>query len=200
VEPVRVAVRTADPIMHAGLTSFLRTRAELVVVEPGDLTEQDILVVHIDRMTPEAVAELRGEGAQARVPKVLLTGELRDNSILTAVECGVVAVLSRARTSGEDLVEAVLSVVPGRSRLPADLLDGVRQPEREVPGAVSAGLTAREVDVLRLMAEGCDTAEIANKLCYSERTVKNTVYNLTNRLNLRNRPHAVAYAMRAGVI
>jgi DNA-binding NarL/FixJ family response regulator len=207
VEPVRVAVRTADPIMHAGLTSFLRTRPELVVVEPGELTERDVLVVHAERLTPQVVAELRGDGAQTRVPKVLLAGEVRENDILTAVECRVVAVLPRARTSGEHLVEAVLSVVPGRGLLPADLLgrllDTVRQLEHAVPpapGAGAAGLTAREVDVLRLMAEGCDTAEIADKLCYSERTVKNTVYGLTNRLNLRNRPHAVAYAMRAGVI
>ncbi|WIX98175.1 response regulator transcription factor [Amycolatopsis mongoliensis] len=207
MEPVHVAVWTADPIMHAGLTSFLRTRTELVVVEPGELAGQGVLVAHIDRMTPQVVAELRGDGAQARVPKVLLAGELGENDILTAVECRVVAVLPRARTSGDSLVEAVLSVVPGRGLLPAELLgqllDSVRQLQSEPPascGPGSAGLTPREVDVLRLMAEGCDTAEIADKLCYSERTVKNTVYGLTNRLNLRNRPHAVAYAMRAGVI
>ncbi|QKV81129.1 response regulator transcription factor [Amycolatopsis sp. Hca4] len=193
--------------MHAGLTSFLRTRAELSVVEPGELTERDVLVVHADRMTPQVAAELRGEGVQARVPKVLLAGEVHEKDIVTAVECRVVAVLPRARTSGERLVEAVLSVVPERGLLPTELvgrlLETVRRLERAVPagrGAGAAGLTAREVDVLRLMADGCDTAEIADKLCYSERTVKNTVYGLTNRLNLRNRPHAVAYAMRAGVI
>ncbi len=54
--------------------------------------------------------------------------------------------------------------------------------------------------MLRLMADGMDTAEIAQKLCYSERTVKNVIYGVTSRLNLRNRPHAVAYAMRAGAI
>jgi DNA-binding CsgD family transcriptional regulator len=83
------------------------------------------------------------------------------------------------------------------------LLDSVRRLQRDVlapRGLGSAGLTAREVEVVRLMSEGCDTAEIADQLCYSERTVKNVIYALTSRLNLRNRPHAVAYAMRAGVI
>jgi DNA-binding NarL/FixJ family response regulator len=193
--------------MHAGLTSFLRTRAELVVVEAGELTGNDVLVAHTDRLTPQVVAQLQGACAPALVPKVLLAGELGENDILTAVECQVVAVLPRARTSGDRLVEAVLSVAPRRGLLPADLLGqllvSVRRLQGETPdrgAADSAGLTAREIDVLRLMAQGCDTAEIASKLCYSERTVKNTVYGLTNRLHLRNRPHAVAYAMRAGVI
>jgi DNA-binding CsgD family transcriptional regulator len=67
-------------------------------------------------------------------------------------------------------------------------------------GVNPSGLTAREVDVLRLMAEGLDTAEIAGKLCYSERTVKNVIYGITHRLKLRNRSHAVAYALRSGMI
>jgi len=54
--------------------------------------------------------------------------------------------------------------------------------------------------VLRLMADGMDTGEIARNLSYSERTVKNIIYAITTRLSLRNRSHAVAYAMRAGVI
>jgi len=49
-------------------------------------------------------------------------------------------------------------------------------------------------------ADGFDTNEIAGKLCYSERTVKNVIYGVTHRLKLRNRSHAVAYALRAGMI
>jgi len=54
--------------------------------------------------------------------------------------------------------------------------------------------------VLRLVAEGWDTAQIATKLSYSERTVKNVLHDVTTRLQLRNRSHAVAYAMREGLI
>ncbi|SDZ07167.1 regulatory protein, luxR family [Saccharopolyspora shandongensis] len=61
-------------------------------------------------------------------------------------------------------------------------------------------LTEREVDVLRLMADGWCTAEIAGGLGYSERTVKNALSSVTSRLKLRNRAHAVAYALRAGII
>jgi DNA-binding NarL/FixJ family response regulator len=67
-------------------------------------------------------------------------------------------------------------------------------------GLTAAGLYTREVDVLRLLAEGMDTLEIAQRLNYSERTVKNIIHGVLSRLKLRNRSHAVAYALRNGVM
>ena len=54
--------------------------------------------------------------------------------------------------------------------------------------------------MLRLLAEGYDTAEVGRRLFYSERTVKNIIHDVTSRLDLRNRAHAVAYAIREGLI
>jgi DNA-binding NarL/FixJ family response regulator len=62
------------------------------------------------------------------------------------------------------------------------------------------GLVDREIEVLRLVAEGLETAEIATKLSYSQRTVKNVVHDITSRLHLHNRAHAVAYALRQGLL
>ena len=67
-------------------------------------------------------------------------------------------------------------------------------------GLTFAGLTEREVGVLRLLAEGLDTAEVGRRLFFSERTVKNVIHDITSRLDLRNRTHAVAYAIRQGLI
>jgi DNA-binding NarL/FixJ family response regulator len=67
-------------------------------------------------------------------------------------------------------------------------------------GAHADPLTSREKQVLRLVADGHDTAEIAHALAYSERSIKNVIQHVTARLHLRNRCHAVAVAIRQGWI
>jgi DNA-binding NarL/FixJ family response regulator len=68
------------------------------------------------------------------------------------------------------------------------------EPARPVP------LTPRERDVLRHIAEGLSTREVAREMCYSERTIKNVLQSLTARLQFRNRTQAVACAVRNGWI
>jgi DNA-binding NarL/FixJ family response regulator len=67
-------------------------------------------------------------------------------------------------------------------------------------GLGPSGLSDREVRVLRLLADGYDTSHIASEMAYSERTIKNIIRDVTTRLNLRNRSHAVAYAVKAGLV
>ena len=71
-------------------------------------------------------------------------------------------------------------------------------PETGAPRA--ARLEDRERDVLRLLADGIGTPEIANRLSYSERTVKNIIHQLLTRMQLHNRTHAVAFALRNGLL
>ena len=99
------------------------------------------------------------------------------------------------------------SAAAGDGSVPPDLLGRllgqVSLLQRQVltpRGLRFSGLTDREIDVLRLLADGCDTTEVATTLHYSERTVKNVVQDITRRHNLRNRTHAVAYALRQGLI
>jgi DNA-binding NarL/FixJ family response regulator len=136
-----------------------------------------------------------------------MTTDLGEAPLLTVVECRVVAILPKKTVTGAQLVDSVLAAADGNGVMPRDvlgkLLRRVEVLQREVlaPNGLNAsGLQPREVDVLRLIADGWGTEEIAQELRYSERTVKNVIYNLTARLHLRNRAHAVAYALRAGVI
>lgn len=68
------------------------------------------------------------------------------------------------------------------------------------PTPLPHALDARQLTALRLLADGCDTREIARHLCYSERTVKSIIGTVTDRLGVRNRTHAVAHALRHGLI
>jgi DNA-binding CsgD family transcriptional regulator len=78
---------------------------------------------------------------------------------------------------------------------------GFGNPEVAAPrGLRLAGLTPRERDVLTLVAEGLSTRDVAIRMAYSERTIKNVLQELTTRLQLRNRTQAVAYALRNGWI
>jgi len=105
------------------------------------------------------------------------------------------------------LVKTIVKVASGAGEVPPDLLgrllEQVGRLQRQVlapRGLTFTGLTPRETQVLRLVADGFDTGEIALRMCYSERTVKNVLHDLTTRLQLRNRTHAVAYAVREGLI
>lgn len=207
METVRVAVHASDRISLAGLRKSLAARQEIVVSTTPPPTDCDVVVAAVDRMTAETLAVLRRWKEESSVPVVLVTGDLASTELMNAVECRVVAVIPRRNATGDRLLAAVLVAASGGGMLPADLLGDllahVGRLQREVlaPRRLNAsGLTPREVDVLRLVADGWDTNDIAEKLCYSVRTVKNVLYTLTSRLKLRNRIHAVAYAMQAGVL
>jgi DNA-binding NarL/FixJ family response regulator len=147
---------------------------------------------------------LRGRGVR-RV--VLLISRVDDRSLLAAAEAGVTGVVRRNDATPGNLSAAIRSAAAGEGTLPPDLLGRllrqVGQLQRQVlspRGLTFSGLTEREAAVLRLLADGCDTADVGRRLFYSERTVKNIIHDVTSRLELRNRSHAVAYAIREGLI
>ena len=138
---------------------------------------------------------------------MLVVSRLDDVGLLTATEEGVSGVLRRSGADTSSLSRTIRAVAVGNGSLPPDLLGRllaqVGQLQRHVlgpRGLTFSGLTERELNVLKLLAEGLDTAEVGRRLFYSERTVKNIVHDLTSRLELRNRTHAVAYAIRQGLI
>jgi len=184
----------------AGLMSYLRDRLEITLLTPDQRAEADVIVAAVGALTGDVVAGLR----QSPAPVVLVLDQIGEVDVLTLADCRVVTVLPRVAATGDRVLRGVLAAASGGGVLPphlvAELLDHVRRLRQELVAPANGPLTARELDVLRLMADGMDTAEIATELSYSERTVKNVFYGLTTRLHLRNRPHAVAYALRKGMI
>ncbi|MFE0778913.1 response regulator transcription factor [Streptomyces sp. NPDC058861] len=170
-----------------------------------------VAVMLADRIDESTTAELRRllRGRDQRV--VLVAGELREPDLLSVVEYGVRAIIWRHQATEQRLLSAVHSAARGEGELPPDLVSRLLNQVGRLQRATAAGATAggavplfgmapREVDVLRLLAEGLDTRQISERLAYSERTVKNILHALMTRLQLTNRAHAVAYALREGYI
>jgi DNA-binding NarL/FixJ family response regulator len=204
---VPVVLSATDPISRAGLAAELRTRHEIQLVTDIEADGESVVLTMVDRLDDTVVQELRGRQARGQVRQVLITTEIADADLLLAVELGVRAVVLRSDATPERLVRLIRTAASGEATLPPDmlarLLDQVSRLQREVlapRGLTVAGLSEREVEVLRLVAQGLSTSEIATRLSYSQRTIKTVLHDIVNRFQLRNRTHAVVYAMREGLI
>jgi DNA-binding NarL/FixJ family response regulator len=203
--PVPTYVHGRDPISQAGVVAQLRMRPEIRVVESVDQALVAVVIAdHVDEVTTR---ELRGMRKDNHPRLMLVATVVDDAALVAAAEAGVAGLLRRCDASAETLVRTIVKVASGEGEVPPDLLgrllEQVGRLQRQVlapRGLTFTGLTPRETEVLRLVADGHDTAEIALAMCYSERTVKNVLHDLTTRLQLRNRTHAVAYAVREGLI
>ena len=204
---IPVMVHAADPISRAGAVSQLKQCPAVDVIEELPASPGAVAVLVTETVDATVTASLRRlvRGGDTRV--VLVVERMREAELLEAVECGVAAILWRREATAPRLGQAVLAAARGDGDLPADLLGRLivqmgrlQRSVQGLPGFTPPGISERESDILRLVAEGWDTAEIATRLSYSERTVKNVLHGLTTRLQLRNRAHAVAYALREGYI
>lgn len=204
---ISVVVHARDPISREGAIGQLRHHPEIVLLDKSDARAGDVVMLLTDSIDAATLAGLRRFVHDAGLRVVLVASLIRRAELLDVIECGVGVIVWRREATGHRLLQAVLAASRGDGDLPADLIGqlvsqvgALRPGALGRPGGRPLGLTPRETDVLRLVAEGLDTGEIAAKLSYSERTVKNVIQGLTTRLGLRNRAHAVAYALREGYI
>jgi len=204
---ITVVVSAADPLSRAGIVSQLRRAQGFSVVTDSDAPDDVVALVVADDLDGAVLAELRAHRARGVRRIVLLVSKVDDRGLLAAAEAGVTGVVRRSEATAGNLAAAIRSAAAGEGSLPPDLLGRllrqVGQLQRQVlspRGLTFSGLTERETAVLRLLADGYDTAEVGRQLYYSERTVKNIIHDVTSRLELRNRAHAVAYAIREGLI
>lgn len=207
MEDIRVAIQAPDPITRIGLVGALRMSSKVRVVGHDHRAEAQVLVFATDRLHLAAATRLRQNMARFAIPAVLVADDIEEEQLLTAVQCGVVAALLRSAVSVEVLTDYVVTAAKGGAVLSPDMLGGLfkhvyrlRRDLNEQRGVNGLGLTHREIEILRLLSDGYDTSEISEKLSYSERTIKNVLSGVLSRLGVRNRSHAVAYALRSGLL
>jgi DNA-binding NarL/FixJ family response regulator len=205
-EKITVWVEATDPVTRFGISAQLRESTELELVARSAVTADTVVILAVDQIDDQILQRTRELAQLGCTRYILTTSVLDDTQLRAAVEIGVCAVVDRADTIPIKLEHLVLKAVRGESELPTTLLSRLfRQVSDRDYGATThtlpfAGLTTRESQILRLVADGLDTDEIAVRLSYSARTVKNVLHAVTTRFCLRNRSHAVAYAMREGLI
>jgi DNA-binding NarL/FixJ family response regulator len=199
-----------DPLDRQGVIAHLRACPGITLVPPDGLDRADVVLVLAGEVSEETFPLARQ--AAGRVPDrqrrlVLVCDGITEAQLLRVLGWGLVSVLLRDEADYDRIVRALVSAREGRVVMPGEaggwLQSRLQVVARDVLGPRGldiAGFYAREVDVFRLLAEGLDTHEVAGRLNFSERTVRNIIHGALTRLKLRNRTHAVAYALRSGVM
>jgi DNA-binding NarL/FixJ family response regulator len=206
---IRVLVVDDHPIVRQGLVGVLSDEADLEVVgETGSAREAIALVA---RLRPDVVLldlempELDGVEAipqlKAAYPPVeilVFTAYDTDERVLGAIRGGARGYLLKG-ASAEEIARGIRSVAAGGSvlepRVASKLVAEVKAPKRS-----ALGLSEREREVLRLVAEGLPTKQIAVSLSISQRTVKFHVNSIFHKLGAENRAQAVALAVQRGLL
>ncbi|MFK0106777.1 response regulator [Streptomyces sp. NPDC091217] len=214
-KPARVVVADDQTVVREGIVMLLGLLPGVEVVgAAGDGEEAVRLVAELapdvvlmDLRMPrcdgvEATRRIRSEYPGTQV--VVLTTFADDESLFPALRAGARGYLTKD-AGGDEIVRAVESVLSGDAGLSPSiqrrLLERLSQPE-PAPAATEApdGLTARETEVLVLIAEGLTNQEIARKLHVSTATVKTHINNLFAKTGLKDRAQAVRYAYGKGLV
>ncbi|HET7358264.1 MAG TPA: response regulator transcription factor [Nocardioidaceae bacterium] len=210
-EPIRVVVVDDQELFRRGLTMLLAVEEDIDVVgEAGDgvaatelaaTTVPDVILMDVrmpKRSGIEACLSIKEAAPTARI--IMLTVSDEEADLYDAVKNGASGYLLKD-SSIDEVAQAIRVVADGQSLISPSmaikLLDEFKQMSRsdrqQVP---SPRLTDRELEVLKLVAQGLNNREIAKRLFISENTVKNHVRNILEKLQLHSRMEAVMYAVR----
>ncbi|MFD8692162.1 LuxR C-terminal-related transcriptional regulator [Streptomyces sp. NPDC059651] len=202
-----VAVQAGDTLTAEGAEAYLRGSEGVRVAAWGSWDCADIALILDHQVTERTIGWMERvcQETEARdgLPILLVADEIGERDLVRAVRYGLVGVLLRRDVGWARVLEAARSALDGSAPMPARLVRSLVESMRSLTSAVQqhgTDLSGREVDVLSLLAQGLSTADVAARLNYSERTIKNVLHEMMTRLGLRNRTHAVAYAVRKGVV
>ncbi|MDH6144554.1 DNA-binding NarL/FixJ family response regulator [Kitasatospora sp. GP30] len=210
VKTVTVAVLANDPVTGEGAVWWLSACKEITASYWRWGQPADVLLVLAAEVTADTLARaerVQHETPDGVLPMVLVAADFPEQHILRAIDLGLVSYLNRQEAGFDDIRRAVHEAAAGPRDESAGVqqsliahIRAIRDTALAPAGLNLAGLSDREVEVLRFLADGLSTKQISAKLSYSERTVKSVVHGVVTRLNLRNRTHAVVHALRTGVI
>ena len=214
-DEVRVVLVDDHDLFRTGLRNLLEDQDGIVVlgeatngVEAVRLVREaapDVVVMDLKMPAMTGVEATRLITLESPLTRVIvLTISDEDSDVMDAIVAGACGYLLKD-SSIENVVAGIRSAAVGSSLISPTIASKVLQrvrattPDRDMADAIRAELSDRELQVLKLIANGKDNAQIAAELVISPKTVKNHISNILMKLQIQNRIQAAVYAVRSGI-
>ena len=211
-DKIRVLIVDDHPVVRKGLKMLLNNALNIEVVGEAidgleaihqahelnpDIILMDLLMPRMDGIA--ATIDIKRDNPAARI--LILSSFSEDDKVFPAIKAGASGYLLKD-SMPEELVQAIHNIYNGRPSLHPVIASKLMEEfnKQEESGSQQELLTDREVEVLKLIANGFSNQEIASKLVISERTVSTHISNILDKLHLANRTQAALYALRQGLV
>ena len=212
-DPITILLVDDHRVVRQGVRAFLETNPDMVVVAEAESGETAVTlavehapdVMLLDLIMPGmdgVEATRRVKETSPRTQIIILTSYHQDEHIFPAIRAGALSYLLKD-VGPKELAEAVRKAAVGEAVLHSQVAARVVKELHGSRGEITnpfTELSVRELDVLRLIADGMSNADIAEKLVISQKTVKSHVSNILSKLHLVDRTQAAVYAWREGVV
>jgi NarL family two-component system response regulator LiaR len=210
-EKITVIIVDDHAIVRQGLRTYLQLQPDIEVVGEAPNGKEAIAlvaetlpdIVLMDLVMPvmdgvEATRAVRSLSPNTRV--IVLTSFSEDEKVFASIKAGAQGYLMKD-VHPTDLVQALRSVNKGEAQLDPEIARKVMQEfANPAPTTPKHDLTERELEVLRLIAQGKSNKDISEELVLSEKTVKTHVSNILQKLHLSDRTQAAVYALRQKIV
>ena len=201
---IRILTVDDHPLLREGIAALVKAELDMsIVAEAGDgaaaieefrLHRPDVTLMDMELPKLngiEAIKQIRSEFPDARI--IVLTTYRGDAKVLAALKAGARAYILK-RHVHKELLEVIRAVHAGQKRIPQEIAAELAD------HAADDDLTAREIEVLRLVAIGNGNKQVADQLSIGEATVRTHVGNILSKLGANDRTHAVTIALGRGII
>jgi DNA-binding NarL/FixJ family response regulator len=201
---IKILIVDDHPVLREGIAALLEDQEDMILVAEAvngreaieqfrthrpDVTLMDLQMPEVNGI--DAIVSIRSEFPQARI--LVLTTYKGDVHAARALDAGACGYLLKSALR-KDLLDTIRAVHTGRKRIPPEIAIGIAEHHS------SDTLTARELEVLTLVAAGNANKIVASELGVSEETVKGHMSNILAKLNANDRTHAVTIALKRGIL